>query len=147
MRRWGVIAVAGGVAVVSLLAGSAPAAKPRTRRVVEPYAPFMLTRWHVAYADPGFSSAELLLVSRPGENAISVEVEDDLGTPVRVGIEQDGMPYRTFCRETEAPMEIIPREPFYVVLYSGHCLGGVAVATEGVVEITFQRGAPSSRDN
>lgn len=139
MRKCVALLLVGVVGVGALGVGGASAAKPRTRTVRESYSPLAISRWHVAYLDPGVSVAELLLRSQPGEDTMSVTVEDELGTLVRVGIEQAGMPYRTFCGATKEPLEIIPQEPFYVVLYSGHCQGSIAAATAGTVEIAFHR--------
>ncbi len=144
MRRWWASVAAAVVAGASLVGGGATA-KPAGRTVVESYSPARLSTWRINFLTPAVSLSEIPLHSRAGETSISVELEDESGTRVRGSIQQEGMPARDFCGETKEPVEIVPQEVFYVVVYSGPCEGSPALATAGTATVTFYRARGGAR--
>lgn len=139
MRRLFIVGLAG--CVISMTAGGVEAAKPRNRVVTEDYTPNPYHKISLQYGDPGVSIASIEVAGLPGEGAVSVALVDDNGFPVRGGIAQ-GEPGSTthlasFCGETAAPVAIDPAMPVVIDVYSGHCAGTAAVATEGTATVTF----------
>lgn len=144
MRRGWALATAAVVTGASLWGGNA-AAKPTTRRVFETYSPAKLSNWRIDPGAPGASLSEIQLYSRVGETSVSIEVVDESGQPVRVGLQQEGMPARAFCSATSEPLKIVPSEAFSVIVYSGLCDGAPAAATAGTVTVTFHGTRGGSR--
>jgi hypothetical protein len=139
MRRLLIVGLAGFVLAIST--GGVKAARPAGRVVTESYAPNPYHKISIDYGDPGVSIASVELAARPRERSVSVTLVDDSGFPVRGGIMQ-GVPGSTtrlasFCGETAAPVGIDPSMPVIIDVFSGHCSGKVAAATEGTATVTF----------
>jgi hypothetical protein len=81
-----------------------------------------------------------------GEHFISVRVRDGSGLPVHGeiaadldGIEQTSEMIADFCGRTRAPVELPDVPTVRVIVRSGSCSGGPALATSGRVEARLSR--------
>ena len=81
---------------------------------------------------------------RDGEHFVSVTVRDDSGVPVHGeiaadldGIEQTSEMVADFCGRTHAPVELPDVSSVRIILRTGSCGGGPALATSGKVRVEF----------
>jgi hypothetical protein len=81
---------------------------------------------------------------REGEHFVSVTVHDDSGVPVHGeiaadldGIEQTSEMIADFCGSTHAPVELPDVDSIRIILRTGSCGGGPALATSGRVRVDF----------
>lgn len=71
-----------------------------------------------------------------GRKYVSVEVADAGGT-VGAKILQEDQRSSLFCGKTDKPLQVNPKLPFRVLLFSGRCGDGPSVVTEGSVTVEF----------
>lgn len=78
-----------------------------------------------------------------GARTMTLNIVDDSGLPVaghlHVDLDGDGKEERSldFCNEMTTPVKVRPRAVVEVLVFSGTCNAGPAMATAGTIEMTF----------
>lgn len=74
-----------------------------------------------------------------GEKTVSIVLEDETGRPVAGAVHQGKNVLGEICGATEAPLQLVGRQPVHVHVYAGPGCTDVSVPTTGTVTFTFAK--------